>query len=180
MNAGCLYNATEVCQAELQDRARQEEVTLFDSSQHCDAIRDYELWLDQELVPRHEPRSQVEETLRQIANKHILEAEEALLAGDLQRAERLSGIAACADDRRLEPFAIQAAIDRSNGNAAGEQLMAELASTMAGFQAFERMVDYCFGIISRPKGSSMAQSFDSIPGGKARPMQDAARHPAAA
>jgi len=141
MNAGFLYNATEVCEAELKNLADDQEVTLF-SLPPWDAKKEYDLWVDQSFVPRYESRSKVTETLLSIADKNIAEAEEALRAGDLERADRLSGIAACADDRRLAPFAIQAAIERAKGNKAGEQLMAELAASIAGGHSFEATVNY--------------------------------------
>jgi hypothetical protein len=59
----------------------------------------------------------------------------------LDEAERFSTIAICADDRKVAPFAIKAAIHRLRGNRQGEHLMAELVSAFLKERLFCLLVD---------------------------------------
>ena len=121
-------------------------MTLFDQPL-ADAKVDHELWLDLSHAPRYEPISKAAETLRQMANEYISWAESAFQSGNLEEAERLSGIAAAADDQRLEPYAIQAAIDLSNHDVAGARLMSDIAATIRGGHAYQLLVDQYFSRI---------------------------------
>jgi hypothetical protein len=141
-NAGFLYNATEVLQPELEELRDAREITLFDDV--FPAHAGFELWVDQSFQWHYQPWGEAEQELRRIADEAIRNAEDALRKGDLQKAERLSGVAISADDRRVEPLAIKAAICRLNGNQAGEQLMAELAAPALKGKPFNGLVgDYC-------------------------------------
>jgi hypothetical protein len=126
LNAGFLCNATEAPQSELEDLRDGREITLFDHA--FPALRDFELWVDQSFQIHYEPLDVARKNLGRIADAAIENAEKALLNGDLQQAERLSGVAISADSRRVEPLAIKAAIRRMQHNQAGERLMAELAA----------------------------------------------------
>ena len=140
-NAGFLCNATEVLQPELEELRDSREITLFDDV--FPAHASFELWVDQSFQWHYQPWDEAEQELRGIADEAIRKAEDALRRGDLQQAERLSGVAISADDRRVEPLAIKAAICRINGNRTGEQLMAELAAQALKGEPFNRLVgDY--------------------------------------
>ena len=176
MNRGFLWDATEVSHAELEELKDDGEVTLFDT--RYDARRDYELWIDQCLQPNYQPQVEATENLLRIADNHIARAEAALKMSDLNEADRLSGVAAAADDRKLEPFAIKAAIRRFEGNRTGVQLMTDLAPKMAGGLAFSLEVDHYFRMIPqlnvRPD-----DHLRNIPHPPLRYMLDAATHRAA-
>ncbi len=138
-NGGYLCNAAEVGPAELEDLRARREITLFDAS--IPARPAHELWVDQTFAWRYEPRGVAEDALGRIATGSIERAEAALRRGDIELAERLSGVAASADDRRVEPFAIKAAIRRIQGNPSGERLMAELAAPVLEDRLFILLVD---------------------------------------
>ena len=79
-----------------------------------------------------------------LAKDHIQKAEQALKEGKTADAERLSGIASCADDRLVEPLAIKAALRRLSKDAAGEKLMTKLAAPRMTEGVFRTLVDfYC-------------------------------------
>ena len=126
LNAGFLCNATEVPGAELESLSDAREITLFDRP--FPARRDFELWVDQTFQIHYEPLDVARKNLGGIADDAIAGAKQALREGDLQQAERLSGIAISADGRRASPLVIKAAIRRLQNNKAGERLMAELAA----------------------------------------------------
>jgi hypothetical protein len=141
-NAGFLCNATEVPQSELEELSDSREITLFDDA--FPAHAGFELWVDQSFQWHYQPLDEAEQELRRIAAEAIRKAKVALGKGDLQQAERLSGVAISADDRRVEPLAIKAAIRRIQGNKTGEQLMAELAAPVMEERLFNLLVDhYC-------------------------------------
>jgi len=128
LNAGFLCNATEVPGAELESLSDAREITLFDRP--FPARRDFELWVDQTFQIHYEPLDVARKNLGLIADEAIENAEKALRNGDLQQAERLSGVAISADGRRVEPLAVKAAIRRKQNNKADERLMAELAAPL--------------------------------------------------
>jgi hypothetical protein len=141
-NAGYLCNATEVPQAELEALRDAREITLFESTFR--AKPDSELWIDQASRWHYEPREEANKELSRTASEEIQQAEDALRRGDLQQAERHSGVAISANDKRVEPLAIKAAIRRLQENAAGERLMAELAAPVLEGRKFKLLVDdYC-------------------------------------
>lgn len=140
-NAGFLCNATEVPQSELEQLRGSGEITLFDV---FSARADFELWVDRSFQWHYEPRDLAEEKLHRIADEEIRAAEVALRMDDLEKAERLSGVAISADDRRMEPLAIKAAIRRIQGNTLGEQLMAELATPFLEKKLFDLLVDHYY------------------------------------
>src|ERR1035437_332313 len=141
-NAGCLYNATEIPRSELEELGGSREITLFDDS--FPAHAGFELWVDQSFQWHYQPLDEAKQELRRIADRAIQIAEDALRKGDLRQAERLSGVAISADDRRVEPLAIKAAIRRIDKNKTGEQLMAELAAPVLEERLFNLLVDhYC-------------------------------------
>jgi hypothetical protein len=142
LNAGFLYNATEVPQSELEELRDSRRITLFDDA--FPARVDFELWVDQSFQRHYEPLDKAKQRLLRIADEAIEGAEGALRRGDLQQAERLSGVAISADDRRVEPLAIKAAILRMQEDGAGERLMAELATPFLEERLFNLLVsDYC-------------------------------------
>jgi hypothetical protein len=141
-NAGFLCNATEVSPSELQELADSREITLFHEA--FPAHADFELWVDQSFQWHYEPLDEARRKLRRVAEEAIQNAEDALLRDDLQQAERFCGVAISADDRRVEPLIIKAAIRRMQGNSAGERLMAELAAPALREELFNKLVDqYC-------------------------------------
>ena len=166
LNAGFLYNATEIPRSELEELGGSREITLFDDS--FPAHAGFELWVDQSFKWHYQPLDEAKQELRRIADRAIQIAEDALRKGDLRQAERLSGVAISADDRRVEPLAIKAAIRRIQKNKTGERLMAELAAPVLDERSFNLLVDhYC---ATRQQPASAAP--DSSP--PRRPMSNVA------
>jgi hypothetical protein len=137
-----LCNATEVPSAEIEALSQAREITLFDAP--IPARPGYELWVDQSFVWHYEPREVADKTLNGIASDCIEKAVAALKRGDFEAAERLAAVAISANDRRVEPLAIKAAICKMQGNGAGADLMAELAAPVLEEGLFALLVtDYC-------------------------------------
>ena len=170
-NAGFLCNATEVPRSELEELRDSREITLFDNA--FTARAGFELWVDQSFQWHYQRLDEVKRKLRAIAEEAIRNAEDALRRDDRQQAERLSGVAISADDRRVEPLAIKAAIRRIQRNSTGERLMAELAAPVMEERLFNLLVDdYC---------ASREQSTPAVPASSPRrPMHGVARLPVAA
>ena len=146
MNSGVLYNATEVSWKEVELLAEREKITLL--NEPFPARPSWELWVDRSLQPHYQSRVETDRELDRIGREAMQQAELALGDGDLERAERNSSVAACANDRRPGPFALQAAIDRHRGNRAGEAVMAKVAASMCGAKDFEILVKRYFRIYS--------------------------------
>ena len=137
-NAGLLRNSTEVSESELKHLADAREITLFRVA--FSGRAGFELWVDQKFGYHYEPREHANRTLRRIADEAIAAAEESLRNGEHEKAERLCGVAMSANDSRVEPFAIKAAIRRLDGKP-GTDLMAELARPFIGQEGFNRQVE---------------------------------------
>jgi hypothetical protein len=147
-NAGYLCNATALSASELKALEENREITLLEGEPFA-AQRDFELWLDQARHRHYEPRTQADATLLALAKDHIQKAEQALKDGKTADAERLSGVASCADDRLLEPLAIKAALRRLRKDATGEGLMTKLAASRMTEGVFRTLVDfYCSALAS--------------------------------
>jgi len=132
----------------LEELRDSNEITLFHDSFH--ASPGSELWIDQASQRHYQSREEAHRELGRIADDGIKNAEEALRRGNLEEAERLSGIAISADDRRVEPLAIKAAIRRAQGNRTAERLMAELAASALEERLFTLLVDgYCRATASK-------------------------------
>lgn len=164
LNAGYLCNATEVGPAELEALKDAREITLFDRA--FAAQRDHDLWVDPSFGWHYQPRAQVEAELSRLAGEAMRAAETAFLEGKFDAAERLCAVAISADDRRIEPLVLKAAIHRKRGNRTGEALMAELASRVLGEQAFRELVDQRCGSLQEAAGTA--------PSPARRPMHQAA------
>jgi hypothetical protein len=142
LNAGFLCNATEVPVSELEELRDSREITLFDPA--FPARRDFELWIDQSFQLHYQPLDEADRNLSRIATEEIMHAEDAFREGDLRQAERCSGVAISADDGRVEPLAIKAAICRIQSDRSGEHLMAKLAAPVLEERLFNLLVDhYC-------------------------------------
>ena len=164
-NAGFLYNATEIPRSELEDLSGSREITLFDDA--FPAHAGFELWVDESFQWHYQPLDEAKRHLRDIADKAIRSAEGALRRDDLRQAERLSGVAISADDRRVEPLAIKAAIRRIQKNKTGEQLMAELAAPVLEERLFNLLVNDYYASWQQPTPAVL----DSRP---RRPMSNVA------
>ena len=157
--AGSVWNATEASTHDLERLAENREITRFEKP--FPAQRDFELWVDQKMEPHYRPHAKAHETLRSIANDSIQHARGAFAKGDQAGADRLCGIALSADDRLIEALAIKAAIRRQKQDAAGERVMAKLASRTLGPEAFERLVSDC--VQSAPSKSDSPDFFGLRP-----------------
>jgi hypothetical protein len=161
LHAGLLCDSTELPRSELDELAASGKITLFD--REFPAERGFELWIDQQFQPRYEPLYEARHRLDRIAQDAIAKAEEALRGGDVTGAERFSSIAISADDRKVEPLAIKAAIRRSNRNAAGERVMAELALPILGEKSFVQLADRYFELIGQAPAQPLPPRRDHSP-----------------
>ena len=155
-NAGFLCNAAEVPRSELEELRDSREITLFDDA--FPARAGFELWVDQSFQWHYQPLDTAKHELHRIADEAVQNAADALRRDDLLQAERLSSIAISANDRRVEPLAIKAAIRRLQGNKAGEQLMAELAAPALEERLFNLLVDDYCASRQRPSGPGQAST----------------------
>ena len=162
-NAGYLCNATALSGSELKALEQNQEITPFDGEPVA-AQRDFELWLDQARHLHYEPRTQAHATLLALAKDHIQKAEQALKDGKTADAERLSGVASCADDRLVEPLAIKAALRRLRKDTTGEGLMTKLAASKMTEAVFRRLVDfYCSALApAREAGAPATQPLSDL------------------
>src|ERR1039457_5273215 len=105
--------------SELEELSGSREITLFDDA--FPAHAGFELWVDESFQWHYQPLDEAEQELRRIADKAIQSAAGALRRDDLRQADRLGGVAISADDRRVEPLAIKAAIRRIQKNKKGDR-----------------------------------------------------------
>ena len=138
-NAGYLCNPTEVPESEIHALRDSGEITIF--SEPFRAQVGFELFIDRQFQHHYELRETARDHLTAIARGSILEAEDALSRGDYDEADRLAGIAISADDRKLEPLVIKAAVSRLQREPGGERLMATLAEYAVSEELFSQMVD---------------------------------------
>ena len=138
--AGCLCGAAEVLKPELIGLQRDREITLF--PEILEAKSGYELFVDQEFQCQYMLRAEADAWLAAIAEKSVAEAETALRLGDLDKADRLAGVALSADDRKVTPLVLLGAVHRARGDQEGEHLMASLAKHAVSEAEFRRMVGY--------------------------------------
>lgn len=139
-NNGHLYDAGEISNFELTALADDREVTIFPEG--FSAKVGYELYVDEEFQHHYQTREKVNASLDEIADRSIAEAESALIRGDFKEADRLAGVAISANDRKVTPLVIKAAVDRALGDASGERLMASIAQRFVPIPLFNRMVDH--------------------------------------
>ena len=133
-----LCNSTEIDSGELAALVARGEVTLFDAPRA--ASGGFELWIDREFKPHYELRIRAHKVLRDIAMENIELAAAALASGKYNEAERFCGVALSADDRLVEPLAIEAAIRRLQLDTTGERMLTRVAAPLMSERAFSRLV----------------------------------------
>jgi hypothetical protein len=94
------------------------------------------------MLPHYEPISDAEQHLGLIADTSLQQAEAALCEGDLDKADRLAGVALCANDRLLDPLAIRAAIRHRQKREGAVRVMARLAAPRYGQEEFEARMNH--------------------------------------
>ena len=144
MNADFLHDATEVPWNEAEELAGNQEITLW--NEPLTAHPDFELWVDSTSKIHYEPIAEAEIKLQAIYAASLIMAEQALASGNLLDAERYSNVAASANDRKVNPYALKAAIRMIQGDKAGAELMAHLAERLITSKGFEAAVE---GYVSR-------------------------------
>ena len=147
-NGGYLHDAGELSRFELKALENDREVTLF--TEEFPAERGYELYVDEAFQHHYQPREKANAWLDEVADRSIVEAENALTRGDYEEADRLAGVAISANDRKVTPLVIKAAVDRARGDHSGEQLMASIAQRFVPTPLFNRIVDHYDASISEP------------------------------
>ena len=138
---GVVRNGTAIGAEELAGLVESEEITMFPQGSSYEARAGFELWIDRQFQPHYEPSAIVRSFLGKMANENIALAKAALARGNFDEAQRLAGIAICANDRCIDPLAIRAVICRIEKNPAGERLMAEMAHPALTPEAFSAIVD---------------------------------------
>jgi hypothetical protein len=124
LNGGLLRGSTAAHQAKLEELNTSGEITLF--GHEFAARMNHTLWIDESFCHHYQPTKKAEQELTRIVNGAIKEAKTALCVGDFKRAEHFSGVAMCADDRRVEPIAIKALIRQVQNDEPGARLMVRL------------------------------------------------------
>lgn len=127
--------------AALQDLG---QITLFSHEADRRAAQPgHTLWIDLDRQIRYEPTADVKRQLESIAQTHIDEAKAAIRERRFQDAELACGIAIAANSRRVEPFALKAAIrrlDPSGRYPSSEALQRHLARTLVDDSTFDVLV----------------------------------------
>ena len=168
---GILFGATSVPVEDLPHLAAQGKITLFQPV--LDARVDFLLWIGQDRVPHYEHRAQARAWLDRFARGQIAEAESLLRRGALAEADAACNAAISANDRFIEPIAIQAAIRRLQRKETQVAVMARMAADRIQAESFDALVQhYC------PTARETAQA----PSVRLRrsPMHNIAREPLAA
>lgn len=119
---------------------------------------DHELWIDADMMPHYDPIDVANETLGKIATDHIDAAKVALKQGYLDKADHLAGVALCADDRRLEPLAIRAAIRQRQGRTTAVRVMAKLASPSYTRDVFDTVMEHFASMIPAASAISVSKT----------------------
>lgn len=142
IHQGLLCGAACLSPDEVEALVDDHRITLLNAP--FPARSGYELWIDQDLHARYQPAEEAELALKEIASTHIREADAALKAGNLEQAARLAAIALSADDRRIEPLAIRAAVFRLRKEETGVSVLQRMAQHALEPRLFQMLVnDYC-------------------------------------
>lgn len=141
LNAGVVYNGTEVHGAEAARLEEDERITLLGGDGWF-AQPEHELWMDVEGEVRYQPRRQVDEALRRIYDHHFDLAETAFRDRRWDEAERLCGICILADEGKLEPYFMKAAILQSLGRPRGVERLREITGRSIDAQRFDDCVKF--------------------------------------
>ena len=155
MHEGNVCEGTWGTLDEFDTFARRGEVTALPSP--IPARTDYELWIDADMDPQYESIPDAEEHLGAIAESHLLAAETALRQGELDKADRLAGVALCANDRLLDPLAIRAAIRRRQKREGAVRVMAKLAAPRYKQDEFVARMEHFAAMIPPTVGRPMAE-----------------------
>lgn len=123
---GHVWRATERCFPEIEILRDQGEITLFEDP--FPARADYELWFDNGGARRYEPLLVALGKRRDFARDAFGRARVAFRQNRLDEAERLCTAAIAANDNSVDAFVLKAAIRARWGDAAGKELMIDLAS----------------------------------------------------
>jgi len=94
------------------------------------------MWVAQDYTPHYEPRATADKHLRDIAQKHIDLATEALKQRRLSEAEKQSSVALAADDRMVGSMIVKAAICHINNDPTGVKVMAMVAEDLMTGESF--------------------------------------------
>ncbi len=142
--------ATQLPFSEAESLRDRGELTFFLESILA-AKNGHQLWLRRTGEVIYQPEPEARRERQQLSGRAVQRAVVALEAHDLDTAEAAASEAILCDDRRVEPFAIKAAIRRIRGNSAGERVMAELTNDLIDSVAFGSLVNhYCSCISARP------------------------------
>ncbi|MCK5796857.1 MAG: hypothetical protein KAI47_06735 [Deltaproteobacteria bacterium] len=135
---GQVYGGTLSTQRELEEFVARAEISLL--PQPFTARDEHELWIDRGHLARYQPIGVVDDALRRIANNALDGAMKALDKGDLGAAEERAKVAEAADDRRIEPLAIEAALHRLRGETNEVEVIARLSEDLIRRESFESLI----------------------------------------
>ncbi|MDZ4799368.1 MAG: hypothetical protein SGI92_14485 [Bryobacteraceae bacterium] len=146
LHGNLVIGATIISGQEAETLACRGDMTLFESS--FAAQPGFLLWIDLSGNARYELRRVAEAELGRIADDALAKAEHELLR-DLDAAEHWSGVALSADDRRIEPVALKAAVLIRRGDHTSAEYLATLLPPSATRRTFEKLVQEYLSM-SRP------------------------------
>jgi len=153
LHGNLVIGATIISGQEAETLAFRGEITLFATP--LTAQPGFVLWIDLDGEVRYELRRVAEAELGRIADEALARAEHEFLR-DLNAAEHWSGVALSADDRRIEPVALKAAVLIQRGDRAGAEYLATLLPPSATRRTFEKLVQEYLSMSRRHIMSNVA------------------------
>jgi hypothetical protein len=143
-----VIDATRISMEEADHLGAVGELTLTPSSRKP-AQPGFQLWLSRDGELIYQPLDEASLTLSRLSEQAVQRATKELREGNLDLAEESASEAILSDDRRVEAYAIKAAICRRLSDHPGEELMAELARPLFEASAFGTLVDHYFVLTPR-------------------------------
>ena len=139
LSGGYVVEPAEISTLELTRYVDSREITLLESP--FLAKPNHELWADTELRLHYEPRTQSRASLAAIDRESLAKAKSAFHRAEFENAEKLAGIAFCANERSWEALVVKAAIFRMRGEHADVDVMTELAQRLISRDEFLQRVN---------------------------------------
>lgn len=148
----------ETTPADLDRAERQGQATRLDVP--FAALPEHQLWIDESFVAHYQPTPTVLQTLRQLAETRVREAQSAIAEGRLGKAERLAQAAISADDTCLNAILVKGLLHRLRGDHDSVEMLGEIARSIAPGTDFESWIDFFAVLVMNRRQSRI---YDSTP-----------------
>jgi len=164
---GQVHDGTLSTQGDFEELLARDEITALP---HPLGARDeHELWIDHNHLAHYQPISEVDDALRHIANDALDAAMKAFEREDFDATEEYIKVAEAADDRQIEPLAIEAALHLLRGETSEVEVIARLSEDLIRRESFESLIASYIARIRplRPPFRNAAQkkALDNLPRG---------------